>query len=140
MDTVGNPIFFHQGQSAKVMQSAALELMSEALDDRKLAEVVMDRLSGLMRLAAAECRPPVIARTVWLSGDHVFEVAIFNSPNGAPDVFRLSIPEVITTEVSLEMVGILKTAVSLSGGVTDVGVCQILCGATADPWSIIEGE
>ena len=139
MDTVGNPIFFHDGQPIQVMQNALADKMSEKLNDRDLALVVMGRLAALMEAAGAEGRPPVIARTHWFGDNHIFEIAIF-SGDGEPDVFSFSIPNVIDANVSGAMLEAIQTFVAISGGITDIAVCQILCNATNDPWSVLGGK
>ena len=139
MDTVGNPIFFHEGQPVQVMHNALTDKMSEALNDRELALVVMSRLAALMEAAAADGRPPVVARTHWVGDNHVFEIAIF-SGDGEPDVFSFAIPSVIDANVSNAMLEAIRTFVIASGGITDIAVCQILCNAADNPWSVLGGK
>ena len=136
MDIVGNPIFFHQGQPVQAMKDALADKMSAAFNDRDLALTVMGRLATLMESAESEGRPVVIARTHWIDDSHVFEIAIFSG--GEPDVFSFLIPSVIDGNVSSAMLEAIQLFVIFSGGITDVAVCQILCHATNNPWSVLE--
>lgn len=138
MDTVGNPIFFHTEQSEAVMRNACLQMLSDTLDDRNLASAIMDRVSNMMTFAYENNKVPVIARTLVIDNQHIFEIAAFLD-NGMPNLFRTVIPDEITAEVSTMMAEVLNVAVGLVDGYTDIAVCQILCQATNDPWALLRG-